>query len=224
MSDGEYLLRAIIDEPAVDAHRLVYADWLDEQGQGERARYVRESIAWPAASFVALTRRDPFLLLGMEPGPPVPVSGWDDDGKPRQVMRTWVWAESDDMGLIVHDLGRDLCYCVDRGFVSAIRCPLKAWLSHGPGIVLAHPVESVKLTRRAIHPATFSRHHMGWLAGPPESVGTLGWLPASLWAVMDAPVAWATVEGVGVVKYRECRDDEHGFAILEAALVPWAKK
>lgn len=41
MSDRDALLRAIIDNPADDAPRLVYADWLDEHGDAARAEYLR---------------------------------------------------------------------------------------------------------------------------------------------------------------------------------------
>jgi uncharacterized protein (TIGR02996 family) len=37
----EGFLQAITDEPDEDAHRLVYADWLDEQGNPERAEFIR---------------------------------------------------------------------------------------------------------------------------------------------------------------------------------------
>jgi uncharacterized protein (TIGR02996 family) len=41
MNDGEALLRAIIDEPDDDTPRLVYADFLDEQGDHDRAEFIR---------------------------------------------------------------------------------------------------------------------------------------------------------------------------------------
>lgn len=41
LTDGETLLAAIRANKADDAPRLVYADWLDERGQVERAEFVR---------------------------------------------------------------------------------------------------------------------------------------------------------------------------------------
>lgn len=41
MNDGEHLLAAIIANPADDAVRLIFADWLEEQGHGERAEFIR---------------------------------------------------------------------------------------------------------------------------------------------------------------------------------------
>jgi uncharacterized protein (TIGR02996 family) len=37
-------LRAVLDEPDDDTHRLVYADWLDENGRPERAEFIRLQI------------------------------------------------------------------------------------------------------------------------------------------------------------------------------------
>src|SRR5262245_34977672 len=48
MSDAAAFLEAIRAEPAADAPRLVYADWLDEQGGAadrDRAEFIRVQIA-----------------------------------------------------------------------------------------------------------------------------------------------------------------------------------
>lgn len=44
MTDGVALHRAVIADPADDTPRLVYADWLDENGQEERAEFIRVQI------------------------------------------------------------------------------------------------------------------------------------------------------------------------------------
>lgn len=41
MPDDDAFLRAIIDNPDDDLPRLVYADWLDEHGDSERAEFIR---------------------------------------------------------------------------------------------------------------------------------------------------------------------------------------
>jgi len=40
-SDGDALLRAIVRDPDDDIPRLVYADWLEENGHGEQAEFLR---------------------------------------------------------------------------------------------------------------------------------------------------------------------------------------
>jgi len=49
-TDGDALLQTIIDNPADDLPRLVYADWLEENGQAERAEFTRLKIALEAES------------------------------------------------------------------------------------------------------------------------------------------------------------------------------
>ena len=54
--DEEAFLRAIRRRPADNAVRLVYADWLDERGEGRRAEYVRVLCRW-LADHPAVDRR-----------------------------------------------------------------------------------------------------------------------------------------------------------------------
>jgi uncharacterized protein (TIGR02996 family) len=67
MTDGEQLLGAILDVPADDAPRLVYADWLDEHGDADRAEFIRlgvraEGLLPDAPDRTAVLRR----LRGLE--------------------------------------------------------------------------------------------------------------------------------------------------------------
>jgi uncharacterized protein (TIGR02996 family) len=52
MTDGDALLRAICANPRDDLPRLVYADWLEENGRPERAAFIRTD--------VEMARRDEF--------------------------------------------------------------------------------------------------------------------------------------------------------------------
>jgi uncharacterized protein (TIGR02996 family) len=44
MDDGDALLKAILNNPAEDTPRLMYADWLEESGQPERAEFIKLQI------------------------------------------------------------------------------------------------------------------------------------------------------------------------------------
>ena len=46
MNDGTALLAAILAHPEEDTPRLLYADYLQEQGDDERARFIRHGIRW----------------------------------------------------------------------------------------------------------------------------------------------------------------------------------
>ena len=46
-SDGDALFRAICELPGEDTPRLMYADWLQENGQPDRAEFIRlQCEAW----------------------------------------------------------------------------------------------------------------------------------------------------------------------------------
>ncbi len=47
MGDGEALLKAILEAPDEDVPRLVYADWLQENGLGARADFIRRGVRKP---------------------------------------------------------------------------------------------------------------------------------------------------------------------------------
>jgi len=72
MDDRAALLRAIVESPDDDAPRLVYADWLDERGESDRAEFIRLQCAihgspMPDAEWKALVARCEALLAANEP-------------------------------------------------------------------------------------------------------------------------------------------------------------
>jgi uncharacterized protein (TIGR02996 family) len=44
VADAQAFLDAILETPDDDAHRLVYADWLDDHGDAERAEFIRAQV------------------------------------------------------------------------------------------------------------------------------------------------------------------------------------
>jgi uncharacterized protein (TIGR02996 family) len=156
---GRHLLRAVIDNPGEDLPRLVYADWLQENGQAERAEFVRVQVE-----------------LAALPPEPVPVHG--DESRPilaavarrlrrstdphyvaRQVLRfrerallsahwqNWCWPADvmwGAMGTRAGDWWEHFTFT--RGFVSHVTCSCADWLAHGPAVVRSHPVEVVTLS------------------------------------------------------------------------------
>jgi uncharacterized protein (TIGR02996 family) len=63
MSTGDALLQAIIDEPDDDSLRLIYADWLHDHGQPERAEFIRVEIDLHAR----VQGRRPFVVNWLDP-------------------------------------------------------------------------------------------------------------------------------------------------------------
>jgi uncharacterized protein (TIGR02996 family) len=166
MSDGDALLRGILECPEDDTARLVFADWLDENGQAERAEFVRVQVElaralalepvgnhpmWLAGHRVAYHHERAFLaeMLG---------------GTCRCVLclqtrqvELFNCLYSDDLpGSFVPNLdgrlGRDSPHAhYRRGFVESVTCTAAAFLAHAGAIFSRHPVTAVRLSDRIPH-------------------------------------------------------------------------
>ena len=116
--------------------RLVTADWLQEQGEEERAEYIRLSVDLdgPAVRRMTLAQTDAMqkrrhrLFKGPRPGWYEQDVIWFHCGKGtdtlRMVMQPKWWS----------------------GWVASVRCELSRWLTHGPDICRRHPVREVVIT------------------------------------------------------------------------------
>ncbi|MCE9567771.1 MAG: TIGR02996 domain-containing protein [Planctomycetes bacterium] len=134
MTDGDALLREIIASPGDDLLRLIYADWLDEAGEAERAALIRVQIA--------LTHKRTRDLLTTEQQLLGPVGDrvWQrrrEWALPASVQLRW---PTDVGGWEWH-----------RGFSEVWHCPLTLWELHGATLVAARPVRRVVLIDREPH-------------------------------------------------------------------------
>lgn len=125
----EALLRGVLEAPSDDAPRLVYADWLEERGEAERAEYIRSKIRWPhRADHVEYMRGN---AVGC------PVLEWPDSMASicgtREYQPEW-----------------------HRGFIRRVHMPTDAFLARAAALFAAHPITAVRLTDRA--PVRYTRH------------------------------------------------------------------
>jgi len=137
ISDGEALLHAICEQPWENTPRLIYADWLEENGQPERAEFIRlqielESIPqdkrfdtpqYDRAESLRLKYTRPEIMVGRELAAQ-PTHPWSA-GLPTR--RGVAWHER-----------------YTRGFLSAVTfSSLKAIRDHGAAVMMASPVDDV---------------------------------------------------------------------------------
>jgi uncharacterized protein (TIGR02996 family) len=106
------LLKAVIAEPEDDAPRLIYADWLEENGQEARAEFIRVQIELARVTeqrwnYHELRDRNVVLLQRHE-------LGWA--GPFREVSRTWSF---------------------HRGFIRDTMSDLQTFVKHA-GVLFAH--------------------------------------------------------------------------------------
>jgi len=119
MTEEAALLAAILANRAEDTPRLAYADWCDENGQSERAAFIRLQIRLARK---ASMNRDAVRAKRM-------LRRFEKEWLPPFLMfaRKRVWS---------------------RGFVSRLTCSWADWLAHHEAILTRQPVERVKLTTR----------------------------------------------------------------------------
>ncbi len=160
----ENFLADIIEHPDDDVPRLIFADWLDDNGDPDRAEFIRVQCemarlrAGPAGPvpadspwlmndrrYQALERRERELLVGDSP------NNWISWGQP--VTST------------ILGFTQSFREVIDfrRGFVHTVRCPCAAWLEHGPAVVRCQPVQRVELSNRKSAWGDRLPHPSGWL-------------------------------------------------------------
>ena len=127
ISTERALLAAIRAQQSEDSPRLVYADWLDEQGDADRAEFIRVQCALaildlPRKAMSQLRHREQVLLSA---------NGhygrfqWGSMGAP---WPDWNWS-------------------FRRGFIASISCLCAAWIEHAGAAWMACPgLEEVRLT------------------------------------------------------------------------------
>jgi uncharacterized protein (TIGR02996 family) len=142
-TNGELLLRTVLDSPLDDAPRLVYADWLEEHDRQARARYIRKAITG-----------EPRDARG-------PWEGWV--GQPLRGLgwkRWWCRGFVESVNCTVAEWCGGPCdnvpHCVNGqenrgafGTRPCYRCHGKGSIpGHGPAVVACQPVTDVRLTDR----------------------------------------------------------------------------
>lgn len=173
MSDGDALLRTILNNPDDDTARLVYADWLQENGNEDRAEFIRlqcEYQTWrPSALCVHNSkphyRFKPSKRCGLSTDNPA--HNCPCRSELLRVRERDLWADqvrgAHDAGGLLWGLSvervtvpsksaprtyAEETYVVERGFVAHVFVPLAAFMQHAPALFRAHPIERVTLTDR----------------------------------------------------------------------------
>lgn len=145
------LLRAILDAPGEDVPRLIFADWLEEYGDGadrEQGEFIRVQ--------VALSRLDAELMSAEDCNDEHCPGCTERRCLQRRLEAVWYapamgfagqlpvgWKAT--IGEFMPDSSCPQA-AVRRGFVHTVKLPLQAWLDHGAALVRAHPVERVEAT------------------------------------------------------------------------------
>lgn len=136
ITDSRFL-RGIIANPADDAPRFMFADWLDEHGQAERAEFIR--LQCELARIV-----DPNIRCGCPGVLTLPECPWCHLRRREQELldtHSACWLEGiDGSGILVPKAD------FRRGFVAELTCTAAQFRDYGAAILQVQPVEKVALT------------------------------------------------------------------------------
>lgn len=145
MTDRQAFMASIIADPLNDAPRLVFADFLEENGEPERAELIRlqielagidvrpmDPVIYRSGKINALRRRESELYTG--------------DGSYGPFTNAWRWLDEprNRDGSFWYPNGADW----SRGFVEVVVCSWQDWLAHHATITAATPLRRVRLTSR----------------------------------------------------------------------------
>ena len=181
--DYRGLLAGVLADPAADLPRLVLADYLEENGDGDRAAFIRVqceiaqlpphiNVRRPCPHEFALRVRERGLVcrfLGITQSLPDSFTVSND---PTQAV-----------GEIPHAT-------TTRGFVSEVRLTLAAFLEHAPALFAAHPITTVTLSDA--EPVSDSEYSGGFVWATDEAPLSPNvnhdpgwWLPPALFAGLE---------------------------------------
>ena len=171
-ADGRALLRAVVERPADDAPRLVYADWLDDHGDPAWAEFIRLQVAAagePCLNPEALRGgrcddpgcrgcrqfRDRAAELGSTPG--FAAGAWGDWEPPI----AGVWYE--------------------RGFIEEVSVVAERFVEAAGRLFAVQPIRGVRLSGRMPH---LGPREAVWFRGP-GARSTTSVLPEPVFDLLD---------------------------------------
>jgi hypothetical protein len=181
----------------------------------ERAGWIRYDTAYPHAGFSELCNKDDiFPYLGLASLPPVVVN---PHHPAHMFSRSWMWGESEDLGVVFQDLTRGMDYRTERGFIHTVSTTLADWMKHGPAVVQEHPVARVVLADRRPDRSSWST--------PSSSGEQFDWYRAGS-ALDTSDPSVLPVElfrGCEMLLERTHKTREDAKAALSDACLKWAK-
>lgn len=204
MTTTDEFLPAILANPADDLPRRVYADWLEEHGECERAEFIHVQIE------LARTKCEPPC-----PGNVHAAGGFGTRcacyraalrRREQKLEKQYGGEWSQPIQVLLANIHDNVDWKFRRGFIAEIHCTLAEWWGGkcrhgripgvGPDIVRAAPIEVVRMTDREPASQAYPYTWAG-LANCPERPAYSHWLPLSLVAAMKGFVRFANQDRLG---------------------------
>lgn len=233
MTDWRALLNGVLAAPDDDLARLVYADWLEEHGEADRARFIREQIAlanfkmkrgdetqdvWERSLAAARLLENNLDWVLVDPGEPFFKTRLKGDGR--------IDVEYESM----QPPSVNPSVTMGRGFAEKLFCWYKLWQDFGPVIVSHDPVVRVNLCD-AFLPSAYDEGFF-WARDmsdqkDPASFGQIhddrAELPHAIFDLMEG-TGYSFLFVLGIYHDRRYKTEEAAFDDLSLGLLKWAKR
>lgn len=193
-SEGEAILRDVLIDPYDEAARLIYADWLEDNGREKDAAKVRANLNNTGGVIVSPGLREIFLTpataaftsnsdgLEGEAGAAYDLHDVDDEEAEEAARK----AAAEELQGVPSRLMSDRYYCYRGGLIYSVTLPLKVFMDNTYKLFTEHPITRVRLSDRSClnssRPdlprwATIARPIDEWKAG---AVVHRHWLPPEI--------------------------------------------
>lgn len=206
--DPHGLLQAVLDEPAIDIHRLAYADWLNEQGYSDRAEFIRVQLQSSLHPFndcppacvrcliAAINEKRADVLLSAH------IGEWTNGLPDTMVTRHCPFCIEQSADLETNVVECRQCDSTGlvpyyesikftRGFVSEVRLTMADFMAKDvAGYLFAnHPIERVVITdaEPIVLACDASMETYQWMCNKHEAESPW-FVPRQLWELIDLPL------------------------------------
>lgn len=143
----EAFLAEIRERPDDDFPRLQFADWLEENGEPERAEFIRVQCELAKRIRVDLPAREPRLQPLADVAADVLADHADPEGAALRARERELLADAAFWVVDLPVAGMPANGTIwRRGFIEGIACPAEHWLARADDIVRATPLREVTLT------------------------------------------------------------------------------
>ncbi len=140
----EQFLEDIFDNPGDTSTRLIYADWLEENGQPDRGEFIRTQCSKSPLSYTLQRFVDKRHLWVSDRGllPLLREMGGE-------LLRSYSWGDEVPGEVRTETKIREwkLRLTYRRGFIDEVGMPLSAWMEYGPKLVVLGPLTKLTFTR-----------------------------------------------------------------------------
>ena len=243
MTPADELLAQILAEPERDDLRLIFADWLEENDQAERAEFIRVQLEIARTEVSVYVKGESNALL--EKMRSKLQSDIDTDrikdlrrrerellayhyesvmgNLPGKDVRPFYLPGHAEYGIRLSN-GKDSTppqfapVIFRRGFIAEITCPLAAWMEFSPAVVRCQPVEAVRVSDREPWAADIGRFSWWLDIGPLADYHEQSNVPKDIFKLLPDGIRGRRL----VCEVYDSPEAAH--EALSVACLKWAKK